>query len=173
MNHFVVFLQRAGAAAIAVGIFAIVFFGAVIVSRAFQDPSGAQPSVPANLVDALDVGSAYQEKAGAIGASDFYIANAGRWASAVLRTKIAEKAGGGSAIAYCPVGYQLLGCSGTGIRDAASVCPEDQCGYVGTVPVDRSGNRTTANPAGCKAGVDGPGGSMRAIAYAYCVESFR
>ncbi len=171
MNHFAVFLKRAGVAAVAAGAFGVLFLGAAIISKAFQDPSGGQPSVPTNLIDALDVGSTYQEKGGTIGASDFYVVNAGRWASEVLETKIEEVTGGATAIAYCRPGYQLVGCSGTGIRDAASACPEDQCGYVGTVPVNGGGNPTTVNPAGCKAGVDA-GGYMRAIVYAYCLESF-
>ena len=69
-----------------------------------------------------------------------------------------------TALAFCPSGYKVSGCSGARNRDLLDKCDESNCGFVGSIPVNAQGNRST-NPVGCKASTDG----AEVIVHAYCV----
>lgn len=61
--------------------------------------------------------------------------------------------------ASCPVGTVRVGCSGSREVDAQDTCTEEDCGYVGTVPVGTDG---------CKTGIDSDNGTEPTVT-AYCL----
>ena len=62
--------------------------------------------------------------------------------------------------AYCPTGFVRVGCSGSRQVDLADTCDEDECGYIGTHPIE---------PNGCLTSIDGAGGTTP-VAVAYCLK---
>ena len=67
---------------------------------------------------------------------------------------------GSAATAMCPPGYALTGCSGGREETLADTCDEDECGYIGTIPVD--------DGHGCLTRID-PGAGTEPVAVAYCL----
>lgn len=154
---------------------AILFLGAFLtIMGAFvargdiwepQDISSGLPII-------LNTGPSYQQKAANLGAQDFYVKATGRWLSQGPKVVVVESIlNTSNATAYCPAGYQLLSCSGARAREANDNCPEDQCGYVGVIAVDGSGDPATADAVGCKVGVD-PTDDAEAVVHTFCIQRF-
>ncbi len=145
-----------------------VFMGVAVVKGNIEEPSSISVVMPV----VMNTGPSYQEKAKNLGAEDFYVRATGRWLSrgpkVVVVGSILDAV---NTTAYCPAGYQLISCSGARARDGADNCPEDQCGYVGVIAVDASGNPATTDAVGCKVGVD-PSGNAEAVVHTFCIQRF-
>lgn len=149
----------------------------VTIAAAFSEPQAYPPADTAEFP--FNLGATYQEKGARIIADDFYIRQIQRWATQgptiLLFRRVGPYGGDGSGTPitagtaeaftlrdYCPLGYQLLGCSGTAGRDAGEGFPLDQGGLIGVVPlntggkpaVDTNGDGAVEDAAGCGITVD-------------------
>ncbi len=129
-----------------------------------------------NIPIPLNIGSAYQQKAGELGANVFYLVSLGRFAHEAPKIKVKNmtQLSGRIAEVLCDPGYKLISCSGGRDQNVADSCPEDACGFVGVVPIDKTGRTSTstdpgdAMAVGCKAYARNTGGAHVAV-YAYCM----
>lgn len=161
----------------------LLFLEALTVRSAFREASNPPPTD--TIFPFMNIGPLFQQKAGDLGANNFFIHEANRWAdeAPLLRTKIGVRPGPDSpvVIAFCDDpgnpeddGWKLLSCSGSRNASLIDSCDESSCKFVGVVPVNRFGETTTDTegdtPAvGCKAGVRAAGGVSQPTVVAHCI----
>jgi hypothetical protein len=140
----------------------------------FTQPAQAPPAESIPLF--LNIGSLYQQKAGELGANVFYLVSLGKFAHEAPKIKIksATQSSGRVAEVLCDEGYKVISCSGSRDANVIDGCPEDQCGFVGVVPIDKTGKTSVSTApgdtmaVGCKAGARNTGGALVTV-YAYCM----
>lgn len=160
------------------------FMGAVIVQSEFLE--GTRTQVPENIAisrsDFLDKSGDPQKKNGSITANEFWVDSIDWYATRfppikIHRATVGGNGGSQTVTVYCEKGYKLVSCGGAmtpeGLEEVGGTgCPNDNCGFIGVIPIDIGGNRSETRVAvGCKATVDTEDSMQTPTVDAYCMRA--